>query len=230
MPTFGITPRAKTPSAVRDPCEIQPSLGDHRRPAPWRESPQPSDLRPLAATNGRIAERFTREGSLVRSQPRPLKNPCSAVGSHGARFRKLLPLDSACEIGARSGTSDFGDRDWYARGLNGLWWRESPYPVRRVAAERGNVALTSLAVLIARTQLAVPVHAPDQPANFEPDFATAVRVTTVPAGKRWLQVVPQEIPAGLLLTVPLPVPDLATVRSLGLTNNAVAARAAVIET
>ena len=34
--------------------------------------------------------------------------------------------------------------------------------------------------LIVTTQLPVPKHAPDQPVNIEPDFADAVRVTTVP--------------------------------------------------
>jgi len=90
--------------------------------------------------------------------------------------------------------------------------------------------LTLFAPLIVTTHLPVPEHAPDQPANFERDFGDAVSVTTVPGTKACLQVAPHEIPAGLLVTVPLPVPALATVRSLGRTNVAVTARAAVIET
>jgi hypothetical protein len=92
-----------------------------------------------------------------------------------------------------------------------------------------NVAFTVFAALMVTTQLPVPVHAPDQPLNFEPELATAVRVTTVPTAYAWLHVAPHAIPAGLLVTCPLPVPALATARSLETTNVAVTAFAAVIE-
>jgi len=39
----------------------------------------------------------------------------------------------------------------------------------------------------------------------------AVRATVLPIGKSAAQVVPQEIPLGLLVTVPVPVPDVVTV-------------------
>jgi hypothetical protein len=103
-------------------------------------------------------------------------------------------------------------------------------PVRCLAAVRANFALTFFALLIVTTQVPVPEHAPDQPMNFEPDFADTVSVTTAPATNACVQVDPHEIPAGVLLTCPLPVPALATVRSLVLAKVAVAARAVVIET
>src|SRR5580704_17811662 len=50
-----------------------------------------------------------------------------------------------------------------------------------------------------------------QPAKVEPLPATAAKVTCVPCGKLTLQVFPQLIPVGSLVTVPAPVPVLATV-------------------
>jgi hypothetical protein len=58
--------------------------------------------------------------------------------------------------------------------------------------------------------LAVPVHAPPQPAKVLPLVATAVSVTLVPDVRLAEQVLPQEIPAGLLVRVPDPVPLLVT--------------------
>jgi len=52
---------------------------------------------------------------------------------------------------------------------------------------------------------------PDQPAKREPLAATGVRVTAVPLTKLLEQPVPQLIPAGELVTVPLPVPPRLTV-------------------
>jgi hypothetical protein len=45
----------------------------------------------------------------------------------------------------------------------------------------------------------------------EPAAGVAVRVTAAPLVNAAEHVVPQEIPAGLLVTVPLPVPDRETV-------------------
>jgi hypothetical protein len=63
-----------------------------------------------------------------------------------------------------------------------------------------NVAMTvlfpSIVIVIGLTE---PVTAPDQPANVEPAFAVAVSVTTVPASNR--------VPGGLMLSVPLPLPE-----------------------
>jgi hypothetical protein len=57
-------------------------------------------------------------------------------------------------------------------------------------------------------QVPVPEQRPpDQPANVEPDAATAVNVTLVPARYPKEQFVPQSIPTGTLVTLPVPVPD-----------------------
>jgi hypothetical protein len=60
-------------------------------------------------------------------------------------------------------------------------------------------------------QSASPVHA----LKMEPVAAVAVRLTIWPEGKGALQVAPQLIPAGLLVTVPLPAPAFVMVRVLG---------------
>ena len=71
------------------------------------------------------------------------------------------------------------------------------------------VAVTEVAVLKVSTQLALPVHAPLQPANVKPDAGAAVSVTVEPVGRLALHpvVAPAEqlIPAGELETVP-PLP------------------------
>jgi hypothetical protein len=72
-------------------------------------------------------------------------------------------------------------------------------------------------------QVPVPLHPPPlQPANIDPDAAVAVNVTVLPVGN-WalsaLQVVPQLMPDGLLVTVPVPVPALFTVRMEGTALN-----------
>jgi len=68
------------------------------------------------------------------------------------------------------------------------------------------VAVTDLAADMATVQVPVPVQAPDQPEKLLPEAATACRVTLVPETNEAVQVDPQEIPAGVLLTVPEPVP------------------------
>ena len=57
----------------------------------------------------------------------------------------------------------------------------------------------------------VPVHAPDHPKKVLPESGFAVNTTAVPLGKLAVQVCPQSIPAGLLVTVPPPLPALFTV-------------------
>jgi hypothetical protein len=60
-------------------------------------------------------------------------------------------------------------------------------------------------------QVPVPEQPPpDQPANTEPEAGAAASVTVVLASKRALHPVSQAIPAGPLVTVPLP-PSCSTV-------------------
>jgi len=74
------------------------------------------------------------------------------------------------------------------------------------------VAVTEVAAVIVTVQVPVPVQPPPlQPAKVEPAAGAAVKVTAVPLVNGVEHVVPQEIPAGLLVTVPLPVPERETV-------------------
>jgi hypothetical protein len=74
------------------------------------------------------------------------------------------------------------------------------------------VADTEVSAVIVTVQDPVPLHAPPQPVNTESVFGTAVKVTFVFSLKLALQVVPQLIPAGVLVIVPAPVPELVTPR------------------
>jgi hypothetical protein len=72
-------------------------------------------------------------------------------------------------------------------------------------------ALTVALLLIWTVQEPVPVQPPPlQPAKTEPEAGTAVSVTVVPPENDREQVVPQLMPLGLLVTVPLPAPFLVT--------------------
>jgi hypothetical protein len=57
-----------------------------------------------------------------------------------------------------------------------------------------------------------PVQSPDHPPNVEPTAADADSITMVPAAKVAEHVVPQLIPVGLEVTVPVPVPPFMTTR------------------
>src|SRR5204863_623561 len=75
-----------------------------------------------------------------------------------------------------------------------------------------NVAVTVVAAESVTVQAPVPEHPPPlQLLKVEPAAGVAVRVTAVPLVKLAEQVAPQLIPAGALVTVPLPVPALLTV-------------------
>src|SRR5215210_7280279 len=85
---------------------------------------------------------------------------------------------------------------------------------------------------------AAPEHAPLQPKKVEPSVGMAVRVTVVPSVTACEQAAAgQLMPAGLLVTVPLPVPPSETVSVWvpggdegRVLNVAVTFRACVIET
>ena len=73
-----------------------------------------------------------------------------------------------------------------------------------------NVAVTVVLALTVTVQAAVPVHAPLQPVKVDPVTGVAVKVTWVPVATDIEHVVPQAIPAGELVTSPLPVPLFVT--------------------
>jgi hypothetical protein len=85
-----------------------------------------------------------------------------------------------------------------------------PLPARvtvNVATVRLNVAVTDVFADSFTVQGPVPLHVPpDHPPNTELVPAVAVSVTVVPLLKLALQAVPQLIPAGLLVIVPVPLP------------------------
>ena len=66
-------------------------------------------------------------------------------------------------------------------------------------------------------QVPVPIQPPPvQPAKIEPDAAVAESVTTVPGENDDEHVIPQLIPSGKLVTMPLPVPASAIVSEAAL--------------
>jgi hypothetical protein len=75
-----------------------------------------------------------------------------------------------------------------------------------------NVAVTEVAAVTVTTHVPVPEHGAPQPVNVEPVAGAAVKVTCVPLAKLPEHVAPQLIPAGALVTVPVPVPALVTVK------------------
>src|SRR5438093_415988 len=91
-----------------------------------------------------------------------------------------------------------------------------PAPVLLTVSEKlcsAKVAVTVVAAPSVTEQVPVPVQPPPlQPVKAEPAAGVAVSVTAVPLANVAEQVVPQAIPAGALVTVPLPAP-------LGLTVN-----------
>jgi hypothetical protein len=74
------------------------------------------------------------------------------------------------------------------------------------------VAVTVVSAFTVTSQSPVPVHPPPlNPVNVEPVAAVADSVTLLPPSTISLHVEPQSIPAGVLVTVPEPVPAFVTV-------------------
>ena len=97
---------------------------------------------------------------------------------------------------------------------------ELPCPIPIVTGlELLNVAVTAVAAVTVTTQAPIPAHPPPlQPAKVDPVAADAVKVTCVPLAKFAEHVAGQLIPAGALVTVPVPVPAAVTVNpKFGLT-------------
>ena len=90
----------------------------------------------------------------------------------------------------------------------------TPAPVPFLTTERtgksSNLALTDVGAVTVTEQVPVPEQAPPQPAKKEPAAGVAVRVRTEPGVTDCEHVAPQLMPAGVLVTVPVPVPFLAT--------------------
>ena len=75
-------------------------------------------------------------------------------------------------------------------------------------------ATTVVAAVIVTVQVPVPSHGPaPQPANVPPFVGAAVKVTAVPLAKFAVHADGHEIPAGALVTVPVPVPPSVTVNA-----------------
>jgi len=92
-----------------------------------------------------------------------------------------------------------------------------PWPVPDLDRVSGlcvmlKVAPTAREDCMPTVQLAEPVQAPDQPMNVESLAGVAVSVTVVVSGKVAVQVLPQLMPSGALVTDPVPEPILVTVR------------------
>src|SRR5262249_34393109 len=88
-----------------------------------------------------------------------------------------------------------------------------PALVRVSAGVAIKVAVTVVAAVRVTVQEPSPVHPPPlQLPKRTPMVAVALSVTLVPWSKAALQVSPQLIPTGLLVTVPIPVPALFTCR------------------
>jgi hypothetical protein len=97
-----------------------------------------------------------------------------------------------------------------------------------VIGKRLNVAVTEVAALTVTAQVPVPEQAPLQPANDEPAAGAAVRVLAVPGVTDCEQVAPQLMPAGLLVTVPEPVPPFVTDSVTGTRLNVAVTEAAAL--
>jgi hypothetical protein len=71
-----------------------------------------------------------------------------------------------------------------------------------------------MAALMVTLQAPVPLHAPAQPPKIEPVSGDAERDIVLPVANWLLHIAPQDIPAGVLSTVPVPDPVFATVRGI----------------
>src|SRR3989441_11410917 len=98
----------------------------------------------------------------------------------------------------------------------------APAPALETVSTRAGVkvAVTVVAAESVTVQAPVPEQPPPlQPAKVEPAAGAAVSVTAVPLAKLAAQGAPQLIPAGGLVTVPLPVPAGGAVRGKGCGRN-----------
>jgi hypothetical protein len=84
-----------------------------------------------------------------------------------------------------------------------------PYEATKTRARSvpplAKLADTLAAEFMVTTQAPMPLQAPPQPVKMDPDARVAVRLTGVPLAKFAAQAALQLMPAGALVTVPLPV-------------------------
>jgi len=73
------------------------------------------------------------------------------------------------------------------------------------------VAVATIFAFMVMVQGPVPLHDPVQPAKKDPFAGTAVSLTCVPDPNIALHVEGQLMPAGVLVTVPVPLPASITV-------------------
>src|ERR1700730_4066017 len=111
-----------------------------------------------------------------------------------SRYEPTTSPDWLIEVGERSATPSTPGTSVieYMRG--------------RESVEGSNRAETCSSLVIVKVQDVVPLHAPAQPAKYDPAAATAVNVTMLPSAKVSQQLAPQSMPAGSEVTRPPPVP------------------------
>ena len=96
------------------------------------------------------------------------------------------------------------------------------FPTPSPSVSRSNVAVAVVVPLIVNVQVElVPVQAPLHPVNADPGAGVAVNVTGVPSGYNAVQVIPQLIPAGDDVAVPVPFPVVVAVKAYSVANVAV---------
>jgi hypothetical protein len=94
----------------------------------------------------------------------------------------------------------------------------SRLPVTLGTTQRGSdakVAVAELSAVRLIVHAPAPEHAPDHPVKVDPAAGLSVSVSAAPSGNGCEQAEPQSIPAGVEVTAPRPLPDVATVNVFG---------------
>lgn len=119
---------------------------------------------------------------------------------------KMYPLDAEAESVTEVPCANVAEQDPGQETPAGeLVTAPLPLTVTVRVSSCTNVAVTLLPAVIVTVQVLVPEQAPDQPEKLSPADGVAVSVTIVPYENVVEQVPGQEMPAGELVTVPLPL-------------------------